>query len=398
MSTKVLLIYAILILLLIPSCLILAISSPVVINEVAWMGTEESYNNEWIELYNISSVALDLNGWRLTTKDKSLEIKLTGEIAPKGFFLLERTDDETLSDIKADLIYKGSLSNNGEELKLTNPEEGVIDEINCSSGWFAGNNEEKTTMERKNFSTGNEKNNSQNWQTSKIKGGTPKKGNGNEELPVKENEQREEYNTYSKNIFINELLPSPEGPDNENEWIEIFNQNSFKVDLFNWKITDALGKTTTFTFPKGSFIKGKEFLILYRPTTKIILNNEGDKLKIINPKGEIVDTVTYNKAPRNKSFNRFASDWKWSYVLTPGNINNIRNSSSSPSKENNKEEEFSEKSSPEKSRPKTEEKLATISKQFTPQQFPFILLAGLITAFFSGIITIFLKKILDQKL
>ena len=395
MSTKALLVFTVSALLFIPLRSTLANNPSIVINEVAWMGTKESYNNEWIELYNVSSVVLDLDGWELTTEDRSVEIKLTGKIDPKGFFLLERTDDETLPSIRADLIYKGGLNNKGEELKLINPEKEVIDEINCSSGWFAGDNKEKMTMERKNaLATGS---NSQDWQTSKVKGGTPRKENSSEGSPLKENEQRKEYDTYPKNIFINELLPSPEGSDNENEWIEIFNQNSFKVDLSNWQLADTIGKLTTFTFPEESSIKGKGFLIFSRPVTKITLNNGGDELKIINPKGEIVDMIAYDKAPRNKSFNRTSSGWEWSCALTPGNINNIQNISSSPQKENNEKEEPLKKPLSGKADYPIEEELATINKQFTPQQFPYVLLAGLVTAFSSGIITIFLKKKLDQK-
>ena len=43
-------------------------SADVVINEVAWMGTDVHYTDEWIELY--SSSAVDLTGWVLSIVDK----------------------------------------------------------------------------------------------------------------------------------------------------------------------------------------------------------------------------------------------------------------------------------------------------------------------------------------
>ena len=161
-------------------------SAKVVINEVAWMGTEESYSDEWIELYNNSTNTVNLEGWKIFTADKKIEIILTGEVKPKGFFLLERTNDETVPAIKADLIYKGSLNNKGESLFLEN-KKGLIDFVDCSSGWFKGDNDTKATMERidpgKEALPGN-------WQTSSKRGGTPKEKNSQKIVTKKKEENQ----------------------------------------------------------------------------------------------------------------------------------------------------------------------------------------------------------------
>lgn len=160
----------------------------VVINEIAWMGTENSPNDEWIELYNNSSLPIDISGWKIISNDKTPNIILKNKIPSKGFFILERTDDTTLPDIKANLIYKGSLNNNGEYLKLTDADGKVIDKIDCSKKWFFGDNEAKRTMERKNaLINGNDL---ENWQTSEISGGTPK--NENSKGQKINNEEKEE--------------------------------------------------------------------------------------------------------------------------------------------------------------------------------------------------------------
>lgn len=78
----------------------------VVINEMAWAGTEAGApQDEWLELYNRSSKAIPLNGWilRSITDDKP-HLNLTGTIAGNGYYLIERTDDNTISDMTADLI------------------------------------------------------------------------------------------------------------------------------------------------------------------------------------------------------------------------------------------------------------------------------------------------------
>ncbi|MEA2020573.1 MAG: lamin tail domain-containing protein [Patescibacteria group bacterium] len=120
----------------------------VVINEIAWMGTRASYNDEWIELYNNANNDLNLDGWLLVAEDGSPEIEIAGRIAAGGYFLLERTDDNTVSDIEADLIYTGALGNGGEYLKLVDSGRQVVDEVDCSEGWFAGDNDLKLSMER----------------------------------------------------------------------------------------------------------------------------------------------------------------------------------------------------------------------------------------------------------
>jgi len=195
----------------------------VVINEIAWMGTQNSHLAEWIELYNDSSSDIQLEAWKVISEDGALEVILKNKIPSKGFYLLERTTDQTLPEIQADLIYKGSLNNKGEHLKLLNNQEEIIDEIDCSGGWFTGNNATKQTMERKNPQESG--NNPENWQSSKTSGGTPKENNiqllevsppkAKEENqkktggPTSDVELKQESTVYPSNIFINELLPSP---------------------------------------------------------------------------------------------------------------------------------------------------------------------------------------------
>jgi PKD repeat protein len=121
---------------------------PLYFSEIAWMGTEVSANDEWIELYNPNDFSVELDGWIIRNQDSSFEILLSGTVAPDGYFLLERTDDDTVSDVEADQIYTGALKNDGEFLELVDPFERVVDEIDV---WHTGNNEIKATMARADF-------------------------------------------------------------------------------------------------------------------------------------------------------------------------------------------------------------------------------------------------------
>ncbi len=122
----------------------------VVINEVAWMGTAASDYDEWIELHNTTAQPINLSGWMLTSDDGSPNIALVGTIAAGGYFLLERTDDTTVSDIPADQIYTGDLVLGGETLRLRDDLGAVIDTANGDGGgWPAGTNDPDYTMERR---------------------------------------------------------------------------------------------------------------------------------------------------------------------------------------------------------------------------------------------------------
>jgi len=205
---------------------------------------------------------------------------------------------------------------------------------------------------------------------------------------------------YPSAVVINEILPSPTGPDETEEWVEIFNQNNFEVDLSNWQITDALGKTTIFTFPTGTKIAPNGFLVFSRPTTKITLNNDGDGLNLIHPDGKIIDSVTYEKAPRAQSYNRIDSNWAWSNVLTPGSTNIIPKSVVETKETTTLEKEIEEAAPKEERKEgiKPEQELAAIGKQIPEEKSNFfsILPIALALAIFSGIIILTIKKQINK--
>jgi hypothetical protein len=123
----------------------------VVINEIAWSGTKANSNHEWMELYNTTGVNIDLTGWTLSAVDGTPSITLTGSIPAYGYFLLERSTDDTVGDIAADQIYTGALGDAGESLELKNSTGQIIDTANGNGGgWPAGSSSEKKSMERIN--------------------------------------------------------------------------------------------------------------------------------------------------------------------------------------------------------------------------------------------------------
>ncbi len=151
-------------------------SNGIVINEIAWMGSEvpgvdpgQWWRYEWVELYNASSESVSLAGWKLELLREDLEfrIPLRGSIDPQSYFLIASSSKIP----NADLNYQnlgGKFSNSGQEVLLKDSLGKAADSVDAKAKWPAGDNERKYTMERTQDGT---------WQTSVIAGGTPKQEN-----------------------------------------------------------------------------------------------------------------------------------------------------------------------------------------------------------------------------
>ena len=289
-------------------------SSPrvVLINEVAWAGTKASSSDEWIELHNPGSEPVDLAGWRLTDRG-DLNLALVGTLAPYGYFLLERTDDGTVADIRADQIYTGGLSNSGETLWLIDAAGWTIDTANADGGgWPAGRESSWKSMERR----GGE-DLPGNWGTftgfwgcghdveGNVIRGTPRQANSllfPTPIPT----------FIPGRITINEVLIRPHydwegtgGVNTGDEFIELYNRGPKAVNLHNWTLDDdPAGGSKLYGIPNVT-VEAGGFVVFFRTQTRITLNDNGDIVRLSAPDGLIIDEITYLKVKAyNLSYGR----------------------------------------------------------------------------------------------
>lgn len=292
------------------------VDKKVIINEVAWMGSLSGAENEWIELKNISPSLVDISGWQLLSGDGDIKIIIpAGSIlSPSGLYLLERTDDNSVPGIKADLIYKGGLANSGEELKFLDNRCAAADAIQASSGWPAGDAVTKRTMERDASGLG--------WHTSAGIGGTPRAENGAAFIPLtsgggggvyqapaasSQNQTSSEPLTYPK-ILITEIQLAS-ASSTKDEFAEIFNPNSTGVDLTGWSLMKKTKTGSEFsTFAKADLFQGRilppsGYLVVSNPEGGIsgdISSTYGiaadNTLVVKNPNHEIADRVGWGNA------------------------------------------------------------------------------------------------------
>ena len=311
------------------------------INEIAWSGTPNSINDEWIELYNSGEEIVSLENWMLRSEDGTPEITLAGSVPAGGYFLLERTDDSSVPNILADQIYTGSLGNGGEELVLRDDNGNEIDRT-PSGSWPAGESSpEKRSMMRVN----------DNWETYSGDAvneifGSPGIVN---RMPVP---QQGFVSAKPTKVQISEISPVACGED---EWIEFeIWAPTQAIDITNWKLRHgtseksfahfmhlatfhsggiSLSKTETglsesgtvgtkeiggsgnaFTEDQFVYLTESEeeplrFSIIPSPLS---LPDDGGSLEILDESGDIISSISWDESKSGeKDVIKWCEIWNW---------------------------------------------------------------------------------------
>lgn len=290
-----------------------------IISEVAWGGTAASSDDEWIELFNPGPDDVNLSGWVLAAADGTPTIALSGVIPAGGYFLLERGDDSTVSDMPADLIFASALSNSGEILHLYAPGGLVIDTANADGGsWPAGSGSPTyASMER----VGVVADLTGNWLTNsgvQVNGldaagnpirGTP--GRANWAFSVTATPSMTPTPTRTRTptrtptpirgwVVINEFLPRAGSDwngdgvvDVNDEYIELINVGTEAVDLKGWRLDDdARSGSPAFSLPSVTLPPGQR-IVFYASQTGISLSDGGDTVLLLRPGGLTADIYNY---------------------------------------------------------------------------------------------------------
>lgn len=307
-------------------------SVALIINEIAWAGTRASSSDEWIELFNPNESEVVLDGWRLTDHG-DIDVPLSGRIEARGFYVLERTDDQTVVDRPADMIYTGSLANSGEILALLGPNGDAVDRANRGGGgWPAGNAERRYSMERRDEDISRE-----HWSTftgyfgyghdaagSRING-TP--GRPNSSL----------FPTPTPTwipgaVVINEVLIRPHydwegtgGVDTHDEFIELYNRGPHDVNLGGWWLDDISGSGSRPHDLPNVTIPAEGFAVFFRTYSHIALNDSGDSVRLLAPNGHMIDKISYLRVRAyNLSYGRLpdgSNQLAYGLWPTPGEAN-----------------------------------------------------------------------------
>jgi len=115
-------------------------------------------------------------------------------------------------------------------------------------------------------------------------------------------------------IVINEVMYDPEAtPDGDYEWIELYNMCNETIDLVGWKISDnssadeiplititpygfvVIAAKAVFLDDYPDYYSGNSSVVFINGSIGSGLNNDGDRVSLMNNSGFVVDEISYGK-------------------------------------------------------------------------------------------------------
>ncbi len=151
------------------------LDSTVVFNELMYNPREDDDSGEWVELYNQLNVDMDISDWRL---EGGVDFRFPdGTTVPGRGFIVVAASPNSLADLTdgAEVLgpFSGSLSNGGEEIRLINNDQRLMNTIDYGDGgkWPVGPDGGGVTLAKADELTASEE--VANWTVSAEIGGTP---------------------------------------------------------------------------------------------------------------------------------------------------------------------------------------------------------------------------------
>ena len=300
----------------ISTCLYAQSPSDILINEIMAnpKGLVSLPETEYVELHNTTEQAISLTDWWFVY-DKT-QVKLSELTVPAGGYVVLYRANRAITVAPNGLQmplekFPAQLNNNGKLLQLYDANGVLHDEVfydkaiaavsweRCGEEWISCTDE---------------------------RGGTPGEGNScrasNNETPITPEEPEEPAPTYTTGcIWINEVMADPNGlvalP--QTEYVELHNRSDQRINLENWQFIYG-EKPTLLTDYK---LPAQGYVVLYRSGREIkvdaqggalplekfpsALLNAGKTLSLVDPTGQVIDQITYEKAKAGIAWERSAT-------------------------------------------------------------------------------------------
>jgi hypothetical protein len=289
---------------------------PIVINEILAHAHAEA--SDWVELYNVSSIPVDIGGWFLSDTENDLKrYRIAGGtiVPPKGYVVLYETT-HFANPFDPGMLVSFAFTENGEGVYLYSGDDPLYPEYVVSEVF--GASETSYSFGRYLTSTGT-------YEFPTMSQLTPGKANAYPRVGP---------------VVIDEIMYHPQG-NADAEYIELLNVTKEPVTLFDfetgepWRLMD--GSAIDFRFPTDTPVTldpGQHVLLVrdltavqqYQiPANAVVfdwgsgkLANQGERIQLFKP-GDVddkgtrywieVDRVTYSDGSHPKSFSKGVDPW-----------------------------------------------------------------------------------------
>jgi len=276
----------------------------IVINEIIQNPAAVSdTNGEWLELFNPTVDAIDINGFTLRDDGSDSHVIDNGGplvIAAGGYLVLGRDDTFAANGgVVVDYQYSSFfLGNGGDEVILLDTSLNEVDRVEYDGGpSFPDPNGSSMSLR----ATSVDNNVGANW----CEATTPF-GDGDLGTPGAAND------CPLPEVVINEILQNPSAVfDSNGEWFEVFNPSGGAIDLNGWTIKDDGSNTHTIANGGSLLVPGHGYLVLGNNAnagtnggvsvdyqySDFALANGDDEVVLIDTLGNEIDRVNYDGGP-----------------------------------------------------------------------------------------------------
>ena len=258
---------------------------------------------EWLEVYNPTGSAIDIDGWTLQDDDFDSHVITSGGplLVPAGGFLVlgRNADSGSNGGVSVDYQYSGFfLGNGGDEVVLLDAFATEVDRVNYDGGpAFPDPNGASMAL----TSPLADNNVGGNWCTASTPYGagdfgTPGAAN---DCPLPE-------------LVINEIMQNPSAVfDSNGEWLELFNPSGAPIDIDGWTLRDDDFDSHVITNGGPLLVPAGGYLVLGNNANAgtnggvsvdyqysgFFLSNGGDEVVLVDDLGNEIDRVGYDGGP-----------------------------------------------------------------------------------------------------
>jgi DNA/RNA endonuclease YhcR with UshA esterase domain len=322
-----------------------ASTTDIIFTEIMYNPSSSDTKKEWVEIYNSGSSAVTIiegsgtDSWRFNDGSNHTLTLLQGDLTiSSGGYAILASDAQTFLDDHTgftgtiiDTVL--SLNNTSDTIKLSSDKgesffgdvtyddtlgaDGDGNSLQLSGSTWAGNTETPGAANASQESEPAEEAASESSSSSGGGGSSSESSTSTEETTTSETTIQTGDPTKVK---ITEIFPNPIGNEQQ-EFIELWNDDDESISLDGWKIADA-SKIKTLS---GITLIPGEYYTLYRTATGIALNNSSETIYLYSSDGTLIDTYEYSSTIEDYSisFDIKKDAFLWSSTKTPSKQNLI---------------------------------------------------------------------------